>query len=302
MSDVATMTVRPCTAEDVGEVLALASVDEERVTGRPSRMVEGDVRDWWQSVDLASDSWLLTSPGSQGAVGVAWMERQGEELAIGFPIAARPDALPVLVDLVQRRAEELGLVRLHIATLVPDPPAVEVLTARGYREVRRFFEMAIELAAAPPAVALPEGFTLHVATPDDGPAFHATIDEAFQDHWEHHGRPFDEWWQQRTSDPDFDISWWFTLREGEETVAAIRNIPARNGGVYVATLGVRRSWRGRGLAKALLLHTFARAHEAGSPRITLGVDATSPTGATALYRSVGMTTELESAVWEKQLP
>jgi ribosomal protein S18 acetylase RimI-like enzyme len=69
----------------------------------------------------------------------------------------------------------------------------------------------------------------------------------------------------------------------------------------VATLGVRRAWRGRGLAKALLAQTFVKAYDAGFPRITLGVDATNPTGATALYRSVGMTSELESAVWEKGL-
>jgi mycothiol synthase len=81
----------------------------------------------------------------------------------------------------------------------------------------------------------------------------------------------------------------------------MRNSPARNGGVYVASLGVRRNWRGRGVAKALLLHTFGRAYEAGFRRITVGVDASNPTGATALYRSVGMITELESAVWEKRV-
>jgi GNAT superfamily N-acetyltransferase len=114
------------------------------------------------------------------------------------------------------------------------------------------------------------------------------ISEAFEDHWEHHHQPFAEWWRLRTGDPEFDISWWFTVCEGDRTIAAIRNVPARNGGVFVATLGVRRAWRGHGLAKALLRHTFARAWEAGFPRITLHVDASSPTGATALYRGVGM--------------
>lgn len=84
-------------------------------------------------------------------------------------------------------------------------------------------------------------------------------------------------------------------------VAAIRNVPARNGGVYVAGLGVRRAWRGRGLARALLGHTVTRAWQAGLPRIALGVDASRPTGATALYRGVGMTTELATAVWERHV-
>ncbi len=301
MAPAASATIRACTPDDLATVLALARTDEERVTGRASQLVEGDVRDWWQTVDLAADSWLLTSASSPQAIGVTWLDRLGTDLGIAFPVAAEHEALRALVDLVEERAVQLSLRRLQLGVLVPDPPAEALLAERGYHEVRRFFEMAIQLDGPPPAPVLADGFTLRTATPEDAPEFHATIDEAFQDHWEHHSRPFDEWWRLRTSDPEFDISWWFAVLEGERMVAAIRNVPARNGGVYVATLGVRRDRRGRGLAKALLAHTFARAWDAGFPRITLGVDATSPTGATALYRSVGMTTQLESAVWEKAL-
>ena len=303
MSDADPLAVRACTAADVEAVLALVRADEERVTGCPSRLVEGDIRDEWQSIDLAASSWLVLSAGSAAPVAVVWLERQGTDLGISFPIAAAADrqSLGLLVDLVERRATELDLARLHVAVLVPDPPAEELLRGRGYREVRRMFQMAIELDAPPPPVVLPDGFSLQVAIPEEGRAFHETTSEAFEDHWEYHRQPFDEWWRERTSDPDFDISWWLTVREGDRTVAAVRNVPARNGGVYVASLGVRRAWRGRGLAKALLGHTFARAWQAGIPRITLGVDASNPTGATALYRGVGMTTELETAVWERHV-
>jgi mycothiol synthase len=300
MSDAGSLTIRPCAADDIPTVLVLARVDEERVSGLPSRLVEGDVRDWWQSVDLASNSWLLAPPDTKAVAGVVWLDLQGTDRGIGVPIAAHQEVLPVLVDLVERRAAELGLERLQVLALVPDPPAAQLLADRGYRDVRHFFEMAIELSGPPRVPRLPAGFTLHVATPEDAQAFHGVISEAFGDHWDHHPMPFDEWWPLRTADPDFDISWWFMLRQGDEPVAAIRNVPGRNGGVYVASLGVRREWRGRGLAKLLLLHTFARAYETGLPRITLGVDASSPTGATALYRGVGMTAELESAVWEKR--
>jgi GNAT superfamily N-acetyltransferase len=303
MSLVDPLTVRACTVDDVEAVLALARADEERVTGLPSRLVAGDVRDWWQSVDLAANSWLVLSSESGAPLAVVWLDRQGTDLGTSFPVpsATHPQSLPLLVDLVERRAAELGLARLHVAAIVPDPRAEELLTRRGYREVRRFFEMAVELAAPPPAIEPGDGFSLQTATPEDGREFHQTISEAFEDHWESHPLPFDEWWRRRTGDPDFDISWWFTMRQGDRMVAAVRNVPHRNGGVYVASLGVRRGWRGRGLAKALLGHTFARAWQAGLPRITLGVDATNPTGATALYRSVGMTTELETAVWERPL-
>ncbi|HVM70013.1 MAG TPA: GNAT family N-acetyltransferase, partial [Gaiellaceae bacterium] len=57
---------------------------------------------------------------------------------------------------------------------------------------------------------------------------------------------------------------------------------------HVSLLGVRRPWRRRGLGEALLLHSFAAFRAAGYRRGTLGVDASSPTGATRLYERVGM--------------
>jgi ribosomal protein S18 acetylase RimI-like enzyme len=69
----------------------------------------------------------------------------------------------------------------------------------------------------------------------------------------------------------------------------------------VGALGVRRPWRGRGLGRALLLRTFAEFRRRGVTRVTLGVDAENPTGATRLYESVGMDVELEAVVYEKTL-
>jgi ribosomal protein S18 acetylase RimI-like enzyme len=157
------------------------------------------------------------------------------------------------------------------------------------------------MQAPPQAIALPAGLTLQAVTADRAEAFHAALSEAFADHWEHHPEPFDVWWNRVSTTAGFDLAWWFTIQDGEQTAGIIRNLPGRDDGVYVAALGVRRPWRGRGLARALLTHTFARAHEAGFDRVSLGVDATNPTGATALYRSVGMHVEFESAVWEVSL-
>src|SRR4051812_11738874 len=164
MSDIDALVVRACTAEDTEVVLALARADEERVTGRPSRLVDGDVRDWWQTVDLAANSWLLISPETQAVVGTTWLDLPDTDVGISFPVAARPDLLPVLVDLAERRAAELGLERLQTVALVPDPPVEQLLADLAYTDVRRFYEMAIEFDAPPAPASLPDGFTLHVAT------------------------------------------------------------------------------------------------------------------------------------------
>lgn len=161
--------------------------------------------------------------------------------------------------------------------------------------MRHFYEMAIELTARP---AVPD---LAIETFDeaDARAFHDALDEAFQDHWEHHGRGFEEWWERHRANPNFDPAIWFLIRDGVEIAAVCRNDANVNGGGYVGALGVRRPWRGRGFAKALLLRTFAEFWDRGLPRVTLGVDAESPTGATHLYERVGMRVESENVVFER---
>jgi hypothetical protein len=49
------------------------------------------------------------------------------------------------------------------------------------------------------------------------------------------------------------------------------------------------------------LRTFAEFYARGVPRVTLGVDAESPTAATKLYEGVGMTIEDAAVVYEKAL-
>lgn len=172
---------------------------------------------------------------------------------------------------------------------------------RGYREVRRFYEMAIELEAPPPAPAVPGGLALDAFHEDDARAFHAAIGDAFADSWEYQSTPFDESWaMRRGQERDEDGPLWFVVRDGDEIAATIRN-ETRGGGGYVAVLAVRPPWRGRGLGRALLHRSFAEFWRRGLTRVTLGVDSESPTGATKLYESVGMTVESSLLTYEKAL-
>lgn len=57
----------------------------------------------------------------------------------------------------------------------------------------------------------------------------------------------------------------------------------------VAVLGVVPRWRGRGIGRPLLRRAFAELAKRGHHEVRLGVDAQNPTGAIALYESVGMT-------------
>jgi ribosomal protein S18 acetylase RimI-like enzyme len=59
-----------------------------------------------------------------------------------------------------------------------------------------------------------------------------------------------------------------------------------------------REFRGRGLGRALLLTAFAEFHRRGERKVSLGVDASNPSGAVALYESVGMSTHHQAALYE----
>ena len=292
------MNVRPIAEADYGLLATFLREDESRLFGRPSRIGESDVRQWLSEADLETDSWLYEDDG--GIAAAAWTWAEGE-LAVGIvAVAVRAQDGGVGDELVERteaRARERGAKRMHQFALGPDAFAAALLTAHGYRDVRHFFEMAIELEAAPD----PPGLPVEPFREEDARAFHAALDEAFQDHWEHHGRPFEDWWARHAKNPNFDPSLWFVIRDGDEIAAVTRNEANRNGGGYIGAIGVRRPWRGKGYAKALLLHSFREFFARGLSRVTLGVDAENPTGATHLYERVGMHVESESVVFEKAL-
>ena len=52
---------------------------------------------------------------------------------------------------------------------------------------------------------------------------------------------------------------------------------------------MRRPWRGRGLATALLVRGMIAFRAAGMDAASLGVDTENPTGAVGLYERVGFT-------------
>jgi mycothiol synthase len=290
------MTIRPIVPDDAVAIARLIRADEEALRGKRSHVAVEDVRMWWSRTDLGNDSWLFEEDGALVAAG--WFELHGDVGTFVGAVAhgAKGRGLgSSLVDRGEARALEREAAKIHTWVLPEDERALELLSARGYRAVRRFYEMAIDLADEPRVSGPPSPLVLESFRESDARAFHEAMDDAFRDHWEWHGMPFDEWWAMRR---DNDHSLWFVVRDGDEIAAAVRN-EAREASGYVGMLGVGRAWRGCGLGKALLHRTFAEFWRRGLPRVTLGVDAESPTGATQLYESVGMALENETVVYEK---
>ena len=243
------MNERPLRHEDAEAVAAVVRAEQEAVCHRPSHIERRDVEMWWSRADLANDSWAVEENGDVVAAG--WFSVHaglGDITVTVAPAARGRDLEESFLERGEAIARERRIERVHTWVFPEDTEMSARLVARGYREVRRFYEMAIELEAEPAALAVPEPLVLEPARDEDARAFHAATTEAFADHWEWHEVPFEEWWKLRQGQlEDADGPLWFVVRDGDEIAAVIRNEMRENGG-YVGILGVRRPWRGRGLA------------------------------------------------------
>ena len=293
------MKVRAATTYDLAAIAELFGSVEEVILGRPSQLDSVAVDRWLQTVSFETNTWLLEEDDAlvAGAFGQLY-GRRGVFAGAVRPAVQGRGLGTRLVELTEARLADEGAERVHSWTVGGDEAAEELFRSRGYREVRRFWDMAIELDEELPEPAL----EIETFRDEDAHAFHAALEEAFEDHWEHHAETFEEWWSRQRARPGYDPSCWFLIRDGEEIAAVVRNDPNRLRGGYLGALGVRRPWRGRGYGRALLLYSFREFRLRGMSRATLGVDAANPTGATALYESVGMHVELENLVWERLLP
>ena len=64
---------------------------------------------------------------------------------------------------------------------------------------------------------------------------------------------------------------------------------------------MRRPWRRRGLARALIARSFRVVKEQGMTEAALGVDALNPNGALQLYRSMGFEVVKRHTTYRKPL-
>lgn len=126
---------------------------------------------------------------------------------------------------------------------------------------------------------------------------HATIEEAFADHWGHVSRSPEDWEQAVLRSDDFDPALTFMAFDGAEVASVVVN--RRRDIAWVGQLAVRRAWRKRGLGLALLRHVFNEFYQRGDRVVGLGVDSQSQTGATRLYEKAGMHVTRRYDTYEK---
>jgi GNAT superfamily N-acetyltransferase len=166
--------------------------------------------------------------------------------------------------------------------------------------------MAIEFNTPPPEPAAPDGITIRSFRRGvEERAMYEAFEEAQADEWGHEWMPFDKWLYYFIEvEEEFDPEAWFLAVEGETIVGYALCRWDRAGEPDSSTvryLAVRRPWRKRGIALALLHAAFGAMYRRGKRCAGLGVDATSLTGADRLYERAGMHMAFETLRYRKAI-
>jgi mycothiol synthase len=185
--------------------------------------------------------------------------------------------------------------------------AIELLESEGYTRVRYGFMMVRPLSEPIPDAALPEGLEVRPVTEADHRRIWDADVEAFQDHWEAGVRTeedFEAWF----STPGLDTSLWRVAWDGDAVAGSVMNFvwPEENRTLGVSRgwlehISVRRPWRRRGLAGALIADSLRALQARGLDEGALGVDAENLSGALHLYETFGFRRHQMGIAYRKAL-
>jgi mycothiol synthase len=309
-----TLTLRSAQWSDV-EAVAQLILEASIADGDPTvTSTEEDIKRFWSTpdVDIETDVWVVETLEGKIVGYQEFYEKQAHAHLVGDGYV-HPDfhGLGIgttMLRMLERRArQEMELaepdLRVFLRNGVPgnDAAACELHENEGYKAIRHNWHMEIQLDEAPRTIPLPDRIELRPFLLEEHThAVYEAHEEAFSDHWGHARGTFEEWNHHVIEHKNFDPSLWYIAWDGDE-IAGYCICRYRMDSGWIGTLGVRRRWRKRGLGEALLLHAFNEFYQRGTKTIGLGVDAQNPTGATQLYKKVGMYIASEAVIYEKEL-
>lgn len=289
--------------------------------------------DWIPTAETIDHQWRLT-PGFEPArdvvlveiderlaafARVTWRARAGKVIH-QLEVTVRPEHRrrrigSALIDWAERRARSAIDEGVGGPTDLPhflggwaetEIPGVSAFAAHhGYAPIRFYFSMLRDLSQPIPAVPLPAGLEIRPVREADHRAIWDADVEAFQDHFES-GVRTEEDFVSFFTDPDADTSMWLVAWDGTEVAGSVMNAvhPTENAAFgysrgWLEHVSVRRAWRGRGLASALIGRSLVLLRDRGLTQAALGVDGENPTGALKVYERMGFVVHRRAEAFRK---
>ena len=294
-------TIRAARMDEVEAAAGLLNEHSRRLHGVDDQQ-PAELLQYWESPDVDFSRDVLVAEGADGSlVGYADLGIHGEHIWLDVRGLER-EPQRALIDAIQERAAErkpgAGLMAFISES---DQLAHDLYEQAGYRVMRHSFRMEISLDDGAPEPQWPEGFAVRAMRPGEEERVYEAHMDSFADTWLFTREPFEVWSHWFVKDSGFDPSLWFLAEAGDELagIAMTRVSDNEPGLAWVRILGVLPKFRQRGLAQALLRHTFCEYARRGLDRVGLGVDAENPTGAVRVYERAGMHVSRTNLIFEK---
>lgn len=219
-----------------------------------------------------------------------WIEARMRRVAAGHPAGAPKQ----LAARATEQAEDL----------------ITLLESEGYYVARVSNTMVRPLDEPIPDFPMPLGLELRPVLPEHHrPIWDATL-EAFRDHWGYSPPPEEEYELWRSNPVTFTPQLWQVAWDIERDevagqihtfIDALENETYNRRRGYTETISVRRPYRRRGLARALIVESLRTLKAQGMTESALSVDSENITGATRLYEACGFTVANRSFAYRKPL-
>ncbi len=181
--------------------------------------------------------------------------------------------------------------------------------ANGYEDQWHLFEMRRPNLENIPDYKLPPGIELRPVTRENFRQVFSGANEAFLDE-----RSFteerwgEEGYQRILASPDLRLDLWQVAWEDDQVVGGVAVIISEQENAamnrkrgWTEAVFVRRPWRRRGIARALLASSLRALKEIGMEEAALGVDTDNPSGALRIYQHMGYVADFEFVFARKPL-
>jgi GNAT superfamily N-acetyltransferase len=297
---------------------AVSAADQLFMTSTAATMAN-----WWAlraDFDPHVDIFFAEVGGVVIAFGHSWHTQEGDGTRLYWP---QGRVLPAW------RRRGLGRAMLHYnesrlravaATHPDDGPRVFIsyaldtaigtnaqLISAGYAPARHFFHMVRDLSDDISLFPLPPGLEVRPAQPEHFRQIWEAEQEALQDHWGYTPATEDDF-RTVLNDPNFDPSLWRIAWDGDQVAGQVRSfIDAGDNEKrqllrgYTEYISVRRPWRKRGLARALISLSLQAVKARGMTEAALRVDSENLSGALRVYESCGFRVEQRSTEYRKPM-
>lgn len=185
-----------------------------------------------------------------------------------------------------------------------------LLKKNNYKPLRYFVEMVRHDLENIPDFPMPDGLEVRPVLTEHYQAIWDTDQEAFRDHWGY-SEPTEEEYQEwldnkKVFQPQlWQIAWDINTNEIAGQVRTFINFAEnekynRKRG-YTEFISVRRPWRKRGLARALIVRSLQLQKEQGMTESALGADSDNISGATRVYEDCGFQMTKRNTLYRKPM-